>query len=210
MTQVGRSSASGWHSHPSSNSHPANCHQAAVRGAGPTAKLLLFIHRLCLLQLLPSVRLCPPPPTPSPPHLIKGAGSQTAWMEPVSCSEWARDPVAERWEQAVFGLRVHIFVCLISGLPTSMCLVWVGSQDGVGPAKEPCLWPLWSLGFGHLDSSGCFQPQSHPGLPSLAPGLGLPPPLSFSFGKEPRESQPCPRESAAAGKHWMGLQDQRI
>lgn len=44
-------------------------HRAAVRGAGPAAKLLLFIHRLCLLRPLPSFRVLPLP-TPRHPGLV--------------------------------------------------------------------------------------------------------------------------------------------
>lgn len=50
--------------------HPTTTgHRAAVRGAGPAAKLLLFIHRLCLLRPLPSFRALPPP-TPRHPGLV--------------------------------------------------------------------------------------------------------------------------------------------
>lgn len=42
------------------------CHRAAVRGAGPAAKLLIFIHRLCLLKPLPSGLRLPPAPAPAP------------------------------------------------------------------------------------------------------------------------------------------------
>lgn len=36
--------------------------------------------------------------------------------------------------------------------------------QGMGPAKDPCLWPLATAGFGHPDSDGCFQLSSRPGL----------------------------------------------
>lgn len=46
---------------------PPTRHRAAVRGAGPAAKLLIFIHRLCLLKpLLPPGLCLPPAATPSP------------------------------------------------------------------------------------------------------------------------------------------------
>lgn len=61
---------------------PPTRHRAAVRGAGPAAKLLIFIHRLCLLKpLLPPGLCLPPAATPSPafcleprpvPHILGG------------------------------------------------------------------------------------------------------------------------------------------
>lgn len=45
---------------------PPHLPPAAVRGAGPAAKLLLFIHRLCLLKPCPFFPALPAPhPTPA-------------------------------------------------------------------------------------------------------------------------------------------------
>lgn len=121
---------------------------------------------------------------PSHPHptLSKGAGSQTAWMEPVSCSEWARDPVAERWEQAVFGLRAHIFVshkrlahqyvpCL--GGVTGRC----GACKGALPLAT-VVTGIWPLGFQWV-----FSATIPPRAPIPSSWLGTPPTPIFQLRK---------------------------
>lgn len=139
---------------------PPTCHRAAVRGAGPAAKLLLFIHRPCHLQPLPSFLPTSHPPRHGflfwtlAPRVGVGVGqAQTATglqtEDAPLCAGVRGRPGAEGqdagWRAATGG---GLFVSL-KGLGCSLFGVTGGHEEwhpwGVRPAKQPCFWPLWSL-----------------------------------------------------------------
>lgn len=167
---------------------PPSCHQAAVQGAGPYEATSIY-----------SPSGLPPAASPAlsgllrhPPHPrgrlpdCRGAGYPAAASFLLQRGQGLLPEY--RWRLA----QGRAFVSC-----TPVCTSLGGvSWDGVGPAKEPS---------GHLDSSGCFQPQSHPGLPIPSSWLGDSPhtPILSASGKEPPgvDSSPAPvAESACCRK----------